>query len=155
MLGTISYILIKKRTSVLYHTRHPNCRFATIMNLQIILTILFHTSVQSMDIQTAVVRNLTDSLVHVNSRFNEPVIKLSTGSMTSVDLRVELRNLIDFDVSKGTLTLFATFEWSWTDKSLSWDTSEFNQNFIRLPVHFRDITITFKVFKLLYLTKDH
>ena len=105
------------------------------MNLQIILTILFHTSVQSMDIQTAVVRNLTDSLVHVDSRFNEPVIKHSTGLMTTVDLRVELRNLIDFDVSKGTLTLFTTFEWSWTDKSLSWDTSEFNQNFIRLPVN--------------------
>ena len=105
------------------------------MNILLIFSVVTLSSAHSLDWKTDVVRRLTDALVHADSRYNEPFLKHSNRSQTVVKLNVLLMNLIDFDVSKGTLKLFAVFDWTWTDYSLRWDEYEFDQSLIRLPVN--------------------
>ena len=105
------------------------------MQMVVMLMAIVLSSAQYMDNQTRIIRNLTDFLIHKDSRFNEPFLKNSETFDTRVVLHVSIRNLIDFDVSRGTLTLFATFQWYWTDRSLSWDKGDFNVDLIRLPIN--------------------
>ena len=87
------------------------------------------------NVQTWGFRNLTDAMLHSNSRYCEPVIKGVTSSQTWVGIKMDFRNLIDFDLSKGTLKLFAILTLTWTDRSYFWNRSEIPYPFLRLPVN--------------------
>ena len=76
---------------------------------------------------TKAARGLTDVLIHKNSRFIPPYTKYPglVKLTTRVVINVELRNLIDFDFSRGTLKLYGIFSWQWKDETLKWDMHEF------------------------------
>ena len=100
------------------------------------LTIVFYSSnAHEFDPMQIKIRNITDEVIHTNSRYIEPFIR-HTSANTEVTIRVELRNVIEFDVSKGTIRLYAVFYWWWDDKSLSWDENIYGYPpfFIRLSV---------------------
>ena len=90
----------------------------------------------TLDSKTKASRNLTDLLIHKNSRFIPPANKY-TGldiTTTSVFIQVDLRNLIDFDFSRGALRLYGIFTWHWRDETLQWDSTEFGSiEVIQLP----------------------
>ena len=78
--------------------------------------------------RTRAIRDLTDVLIHFNSRFNPPNYKyrgLNTTD-TNVFINVNLRNLIDFDVSRSLLKLYGLFTWRWKDETLQWNFNDFD-----------------------------
>ena len=80
------------------------------------------------------VRSLSDTLVHQNSRYCEPWLRYSVYEDTYLDLNFDFRNLIEFDISKGSLKTYALLTWIWLDKGLKWDRKEFLDRAIRLPI---------------------
>ena len=77
-----------------------------------IITAIYSSKAHEFDPMQTKIRNITDEVIHTNSRYIEPVIR-HTLANTEVNIRVELRNVIEFDVSKGTPRLYAVFYWSW------------------------------------------
>ena len=86
--------------------------------------------------KTQAARDLTDVLIHKNSRFIPPSNKYPglITTITTAIITVDLRNLIDFDFSRGTLKLYGIFTWHWRDETLQWDINEFSSiQVIQLP----------------------
>ena len=88
------------------------------------------------DWKTNYMQKIADNLIHQNSRYTEPFIKVPSTASTDVKISMGLRSLIEFDVSAGTLKMLAIFRWTWSDKSLTWSRPEIDlyTTKTRLPI---------------------
>ena len=88
------------------------------------------------DWKTSYMQKIADNLIHQNSRNTEPFIKVPYTATTDVRISMDMRSLIEFDVSAGTLKILAIFRWTWSDKSLIWSRPEIDlyTTKTRLPI---------------------
>ena len=88
------------------------------------------------DWKTSYMQKISDSLIHQNNRYTEPLIKVPSTATTEVSISMDIRSLIEFDVSAGTLKMLAIFRWTWSDKSLIWSRPEIDlyTTKTRLPI---------------------